>query len=77
MKAAQLSHEGREPLLQTLPPEILHNILSSIRPDDLDTVSQLSRFVHDFVKGNQTLCRGIYLNHLVSTDRDLSRRDRN
>ncbi|KAK0630645.1 hypothetical protein B0T17DRAFT_489098 [Bombardia bombarda] len=51
-------------LLTLLPPEIVHNILSWIRPEDLAAVPRTCRYLHSLVKGNNALCRDIYRNTL-------------
>lgn len=56
------------PPLTRLPPEILHNVFSWLAPGDLDPLSRTCRLFNEFVKGNQTLCRDIYLLHLVSVE---------
>ena len=52
------------PLTQ-LPPEILHNILGLVDPDDLASLPLTCRSLYHFVTGNAPLCRAIYLRHLV------------
>jgi hypothetical protein len=57
---------GPHALLASLPPEIIQNVFSWLNPDDLEPVSRVCRLFRDFIKENQTLCRDIYLLHLVS-----------
>jgi hypothetical protein len=51
--------------LTQLPAETIHNILSLVEPEDLSPIAQTCRFLNDFVKGNNALCRDIYLRILV------------
>lgn len=48
-----------------LPPEILHAILCHVEPRDLGWLPLTCRHFHNFIKGNNPLCRAIYLNTLV------------
>ncbi|GKT85292.1 F-box domain-containing protein [Colletotrichum tofieldiae] len=50
--------------LNLLPAEILHHIFSGLDPRDLGRLPRTCRFLHDFVKGNQKLCKDVYLNTL-------------
>lgn len=50
----------------SLPAEILQNVFSWLNPDDLGPVSRVCRLFRNSIKENQTLCRDIYLLHLVS-----------
>lgn len=54
--------------LTTLPAEILHHIFSWIEPGDLVRVARVCRLFYDCIKGNQALCRAIYLLRLVSPE---------
>ncbi|EAQ88248.1 hypothetical protein CHGG_04867 [Chaetomium globosum CBS 148.51] len=47
--------------LTNLPPEILHNILSYVEPEDLTWLPLTCRVFNNFIKGNNPLCRAIYL----------------
>lgn len=53
--------------LINLPPEIVHNILSFVDPEDLGTIPQTCHALYDFTKGNRALCRDIYHRTLVRT----------
>jgi hypothetical protein len=55
--AADLTH---------LPVEILHNILSYVEPEDLARIPLTCRALNNFVKGNNALCRAIYLRIMVT-----------
>ncbi|KAK3292249.1 uncharacterized protein B0H64DRAFT_346948 [Chaetomium fimeti] len=44
-----------------LPSEILHNILSYVDPEDLAWLPLTCRSLNNFIKGNNPLCRAIYL----------------
>lgn len=48
-----------------LPTEVLNDILANVDPRDLVKASQVCRRFHTLVKGNQTVCRQIYLRLLV------------
>lgn len=48
-----------------LPPEILHNILSHVEPEDLGYVRRACRHLHTFVDGNRALFRDVYYRKLV------------
>ncbi|KAF9881950.1 F-box domain-containing protein [Colletotrichum karsti] len=50
--------------LNLLPAEILHHILSGVEPRDLGRLPRTCRFLHDYVKGNQKLCKDVYLTNL-------------
>ncbi|KAL1861671.1 hypothetical protein VTK73DRAFT_6979 [Phialemonium thermophilum] len=47
-------------LLTQLPPEILHNVLSYVLPEDLPQLCRVCRFLHSYISGNAVLCRDIY-----------------
>ncbi|KAL0944288.1 uncharacterized protein CTRU02_202175 [Colletotrichum truncatum] len=47
--------------LDLLPPEILHHIFSGLGPRDLGRLPRTCRVFHNHVKGNQQLCKDIYL----------------
>ncbi|KAH6856798.1 hypothetical protein B0I37DRAFT_403282 [Chaetomium sp. MPI-CAGE-AT-0009] len=47
--------------LAHLPPEILHNILTYVDPEDLAWLPLTCRLFNNFIKGNNPLCRAIYL----------------
>ncbi|KAK1641119.1 F-box domain-containing protein [Colletotrichum phormii] len=47
-----------------LPAEILHHIFSGLEPRDLGRLPRTCRFLHSYVKGNQKLCKDVYLNAL-------------
>jgi len=51
--------------LTQLPPEILHEILGYVAPEDLGPLLLTCRRFHNFVAGNSSLCKAIYLHHLV------------
>lgn len=51
--------------LVLLPAEILHHIFSGLDARDLGRLPRTCRFLHDFVKGNEKLCKDVYLNTLV------------
>lgn len=59
MDATETSH------LTALPAEILHNILQWIYPADLVVLPRVCRLLYEYVKGNQTLYRAVYLETLV------------
>ncbi|KAL2016273.1 hypothetical protein VTK56DRAFT_4017 [Thermocarpiscus australiensis] len=48
-------------LLTQLSPEIIHKILSFVEPEDLGRLPLTCRCLNTFVKGNNALCRDIYL----------------
>ncbi|KAK4038244.1 hypothetical protein C8A01DRAFT_37829 [Parachaetomium inaequale] len=48
-------------VLTHLPPEILHSILSHVDPEDLGWLPLTCRALNNFIKGNNPLCRAIYL----------------
>ncbi|KAI8158631.1 hypothetical protein K4K49_004576 [Colletotrichum sp. SAR 10_70] len=50
--------------LNLLPAEILHHIFAGLEPRDLGRLPRTCRFLHTFVKGNQKLCKDVYLNAL-------------
>ncbi len=52
--------------LTQLPPEILHNILSHVEPEDTAYVRQTCRHLLTFVDGNRALFRELYYRKLVS-----------
>lgn len=60
------------PLLTQLPPEILHNVLSWVEPQDLLTIPRACRFLYQYIKGNMALARDVYLNFLVRENASLS-----
>ncbi|KAK3353512.1 hypothetical protein B0T25DRAFT_456234 [Lasiosphaeria hispida] len=43
-----------------LPPEIIHNILTFVDPEDLAVLPKICRFLYSYVTGNAALCRDIY-----------------
>ncbi|KAK5657733.1 hypothetical protein OQA88_2806 [Cercophora sp. LCS_1] len=47
-------------LLTQLPPELIHNILTFVDPEDLATVPRTCRSLYNFVSKNGTLCRDIF-----------------
>ncbi|KAK4193566.1 hypothetical protein QBC35DRAFT_371506 [Podospora australis] len=47
-----------------LPPEIFHNILVFVDPEDLGTLPLTCRHFNDFISGNNALCRDMYLRYL-------------
>ncbi|KAK3900135.1 hypothetical protein C8A05DRAFT_17516 [Staphylotrichum tortipilum] len=47
--------------LTRLPPELLHSIFSHLDPEDLARLPLTCRHMNSFVKGNNPLCRAIYL----------------
>ncbi|KAF6821524.1 hypothetical protein CSOJ01_00027 [Colletotrichum sojae] len=47
--------------LNLLPAEILHHILSGLDPRDLGRVPRTCRFLYGYVKGNQNLCKDVYM----------------
>ncbi|KAK4103793.1 hypothetical protein N658DRAFT_467377 [Parathielavia hyrcaniae] len=49
--------------LTNLPPELLHTILSYVDIEDLARISVTCRCLSNFVKGNNALCRAVYLRH--------------
>lgn len=51
--------------LNLLPAEILHHIFSGLDPRDLGRVPRTCRFLYGYVKGNQNLCKDVYLGVLV------------
>jgi len=51
--------------LTRLPPEILHSILSYVDVEDLARIPLTCRDLNTFIKGNNALCRAIYLNCFV------------
>lgn len=51
--------------LNLLPAEILHQIFSGLDPRDLGRLPRTCRFMHTYVKGNQKLCKDVYLKTLV------------
>lgn len=52
-------------LLTQLPVETIHQILSLVEPEDLGNVASTCRSLNNFIKGNNALCRDIYLRILV------------
>ncbi|KAK1699755.1 F-box domain-containing protein [Colletotrichum godetiae] len=50
--------------ISLLPAEILHHIFSGLEPRDLGRLPRTCRFLHSYVKGNQKLCKDVYLNAL-------------
>ena len=51
--------------LTQLPPEILHNILSHVEPEDTPYVRQTCRYLLNFIDGNRALFRELYYRKLV------------
>lgn len=51
--------------LLLLPPEVLLHVLAFVEPEDLASLPRTCRYLHDFVTGNNSLCRSIYLRYLV------------
>ncbi|ETS82573.1 hypothetical protein PFICI_04449 [Pestalotiopsis fici W106-1] len=51
-------------LLTELPPEILHNILRFVNPEDLAWISRICKTLCYSIKDNPTLFRDVYLAHL-------------
>ncbi|KAK3306592.1 uncharacterized protein B0T15DRAFT_412957 [Chaetomium strumarium] len=47
--------------LTHLPPEILHAILGYVDPEDLARISVTCRCLNNFIKGNNALCRAVYM----------------
>jgi hypothetical protein len=52
--------------LTQLPPEILHNILSHVEPEDTAYVRQTCRYLLTFIDGNRALFRELYYRKMVS-----------
>lgn len=52
-------------VLTHLPPEILHNIFKDVDPEDLARIPLTCRSLNNFIKGNNALCRAIYLRDWV------------
>ena len=52
--------------LTQLPPEILHNILSHVDPEDTGFIRQTCRYLLTFIDGNRALFRELYYRTLVS-----------
>ena len=59
--------------LTTSPPEILHNVLKAVEPQDLATLSRCCRYLHDFIYNNRQLFKELYLQRLVISLTKLSR----
>jgi hypothetical protein len=51
--------------LTHLPPELLHNIFSHVDPEDLARIPLACQALNNFIKGNNALCRAIYLRLFV------------
>lgn len=51
-------------LLTELPPEILHNILRFVDPEDLAWISRICKTLYYSIKDNLTLFKDVYLAHL-------------
>lgn len=51
------------PLLTELPPEIVHNILLFLDPEDLASVPRTCKGLNDAIRRNSTLFKGVYLAH--------------
>lgn len=51
--------------LLSLPDEILHNVLSGVKPEDLATLSRCCQTLQKFIHNNQLLCRDLYLQILA------------
>ncbi|KAM0325480.1 hypothetical protein ACHAQA_007467 [Verticillium albo-atrum] len=50
------------PQLTLLPAEMLHGIFQWLTPQDLSPLSRTCRYLHDYISGNQSLCKDVYLN---------------
>jgi hypothetical protein len=48
------------------PPEILHNILRQVEPEDLARLSKSCRMLHQFILNDRLLWKAQYLRHFVS-----------
>lgn len=59
------SQSNKMAVLTHLPPEILHNILSYVEPEDLARIPLTCRVFNNFIKENNALCRAIYLRNWV------------
>lgn len=51
--------------LTTLPTEILNHIFMWLDPVSLMTTSKVCRLLYNVIKGNQSLCRNVYLLRMV------------
>lgn len=66
LKMSQPQQQHQQQLhINLLPAEILHHIFSGLEPRDLGRLPRTCRFLHSYVKGNQKLCKDVYLNALV------------
>lgn len=54
-----------KPFIIGLPVEIVSNILSFVDPEDLPSCHLACSFLHNTIKGNVSMFRALYLNHLV------------
>ncbi|KAJ0310044.1 uncharacterized protein N0V96_005811 [Colletotrichum fioriniae] len=61
---SQPPHQQQLLHINLLPAEILHHIFSGLEPRDLGRLPRTCRFLHSYVKGNQKLCKDVYLNAL-------------
>jgi hypothetical protein len=52
--------------LPDLSPELLHEVLLLVRPSDLLVLQRVCRALDNFIRGNQTLFRSMYLRLFVS-----------
>jgi hypothetical protein len=52
--------------LLALPPEILHNVLKAVDPQDLATLPRCCRALQTFISGNRQLFKELYLQRLAS-----------
>jgi F-box-like len=52
--------------LIALPPEILHNVLKAVEPEDLAILSRCCRALHDFIHDNRQLFKELFLQRLAS-----------
>ena len=62
MEAPKREGDGQ---LAALPPEILNHIFMWLDPESLMTASHVCRLLYSVFKGNQSLCRNVYLLHMV------------
>jgi hypothetical protein len=52
--------------LLTQPPEILHNILQQVDPEDLASLSKTCQTLRHFIQNDRLLWKSQYLRHFVS-----------
>ena len=68
MEASPRSEERGDDMQQSLtalPAEILNHILMWLDPESVMTASKVCRVLYHFIKGNQSLCRDVYLLWMV------------